>query len=110
MVVSGSYTGKPTANLVLQSYVFAAPVTLPAGLAGSWGTAATAATAATTFNIQKNGTNIGTMSFAASANTATFTMSSATEFNAGDVLTVVAPAVPDATLANIAWTLMGIAR
>jgi hypothetical protein len=106
-VVSGYYTGKPTANLVLQSYVFAASVTFPAGLSGTRGNAATAATTAATFNIQKNGTSVGTMVFAASANTATFMMSSATTFNAGDVLGVVAPAMPDATLANLAWTFVG---
>ena len=50
------------------------------------------------------------MRFAASANGATFTMGSPTEFNAGDVLTVVAPATPDATFANLAWTFMGFAR
>jgi hypothetical protein len=108
IIVSGSFSGRPTANLVLQSYVFAAPGTLPAGLSGSRGTAATAATASTIFNIQKNGANVGTMVFAPSAAVATFTMSSATVFNAGDVLTVIAPALPDATLADLAWTIMGI--
>ena len=110
IIVSGSFSGRPTANLVLQSYVFAAPVTVPAGLSGSRGTAATAATASTTFNIQKNGANVGTMVFAPSAAAATFTMNSATLFNAGDVLTVIAPATPDATLANLAWTIMGITQ
>jgi hypothetical protein len=106
-IVSGSFTGKPTANLVLQSYVFTAPATLPAGLTGSRGNAATAATALTSFSIQKNGVNIGNMVYAASATTATFTMSSPTAFNAGDVLSVVAPAMPDPTLANLAWTFVG---
>jgi hypothetical protein len=106
-MVSGSFSGKPSANLVLQRYVFAAPATLPAGLSGSQGTAGTAATATTVFVIQKNGVNIGTMSFAASAAAATFSMSSATAFNAGDLFTIVAPAIPDATLENIAWTIMG---
>ena len=110
IIVSGSLSGRPTANLVLQSYVFAASVTLPVGLSGSRGTASTAATATTTFNIQKNGANVGTMVFAPSAAAATFTMNSATLFNAGDVLTVVAPATPDATLANLAWTITGITQ
>jgi hypothetical protein len=110
IIVSGSFSGRPTANLVLQSYVFAAPGTVPAGLSGSRGTAATAATASATFNIQKNGANVGAMVFAPLAAAATFTMNSATVFNAGDVLTVVAPATPDATLANLAWTIMGIAQ
>jgi hypothetical protein len=110
IIVSGSFSGRVTTNLVLQSYVFAAPATVPAGLSGSRGTAATAATASTTFNVQKNGANVGTMVFAPSAAAATFTMTSATLFNAGDVLTVIAPAIPDATLANLAWTIMGITQ
>jgi hypothetical protein len=48
------------------------------------------------------------MVFAPSAAAATFTTASATVFNAGDVLTVIAPASPDTTLANLAWTIMGI--
>ncbi len=107
-VVTGTFVnGKPTANLVLQRYVFATTVAFPAGLAGSRGTAGTAATAMATFAVQKNGVNVGTMMFAAAATTATFAMTSAATFNAGDVLTLVAPAAPDATLANLAWTFMG---
>ena len=79
----------------------------PAGLAGSYGSAATAATSTAAFSIQHNGTAIGTMTFAAGATTASFTMTSATSFAAGDVLTIAAPATPDATLANLAWTLSG---
>jgi hypothetical protein len=107
-VVTGTFVnGKPTANLVLQRYVFAAAVTFPAGLAGSQGTAGTGATAMATFEVEKNGVNVGTMVFAAAATTATFAMTSPTTFSAGDVLTLVAPAVPDTTLANLAWTFMG---
>jgi hypothetical protein len=46
------------------------------------------------------------MAFAGAA-TATFTMTAASTFIAGDVLTIAAPATPDATLANLAWTLSG---
>jgi hypothetical protein len=105
--VSGSYAGPTTANLVVQRYVFAGTVMFPAGLTGSQGTAGVAATATTTYSIKKNGTNVGTMVFAAGATTASFTMPSATTFMAGDILTVVAPASPDATLANLAWTFVG---
>jgi hypothetical protein len=55
-----------------------------------------------------NGSNIGTMAFAPSATTATFTMNSAMLLTPGDVLTVVAPATLVATLADLAWTIMGI--
>jgi hypothetical protein len=34
-------------------------------------------------------------------------MAAATTFEAGDVLTLVAPAVPDSALADLAWTFMG---
>jgi hypothetical protein len=105
--VSGSYTGPTTANLVVQRYVFAGTVMFPAGLTGSQGTAGVAATATTTYSIKKNGTNVGTMVFAAGAMIATFSMPSMTTFMAGDILTVVAPVSPDATLANLAWTLVG---
>lgn len=40
-------------------------------------------------------------------NTATFIAASAVTFDPGDQLTVVAPATPDATLADIAVTLAG---
>jgi len=110
VLVSGSYGGRPAASLVVQSYVFTASATIPAGLTGSRGTAGVAATATTTLIIQKNSTNVGTMGFAPLGPSATFTMGSATVFNAGDVLTITAPSTPDATLANFAWTIMGIAQ
>ena len=47
------------------------------------------------------------MAFAAGSATASFTMAAATTYAAGDVLTIVAPATPDPTLANLAWTLSG---
>ena len=87
--VSGSYTGPATPNLASQ------------------GTAGGAATATATYSIRKNGTTVGTMVFAPGATTATFTMGSATTYVAGDILTVVAPSSPDATLANLAWTFVG---
>ncbi len=107
-VVNGTFVnGKPGASQVLQRYVFAQTVAFATGLPGSQGTAGAAATASTTFNIQKNGSNVGMMVFATSSVTATFAMVSTTSFAPGDVLTLVAPALPDATLANLAWTLVG---
>jgi hypothetical protein len=105
--VSGSFAGLTTASLVIQRYIFAGTVLFPVGLTGSQGTAGVAATAPTTYSIKKNGSNVGTMVFAAGVTTATFTMTSATSFMAGDILTVVASASPDATLANLAWTFVG---
>jgi hypothetical protein len=105
--VAGSWAGSPGASQVIERFIFAAPATFPAGLTGSYGTAGTAATAAASFNVDKNGSAVGTMHFAAGATSATFTMATATGFAGGDVLTIIAPAAPDATLANLAWTLTG---
>ena len=105
--VSGSWAGSPGISQVIERYIFATAVTFPAGLASSFGAAGTAATALATFAIQKNGATVGTMAWAAGATSAGFTMTSATTLASGDVLTIVAPASPDATLANLAWTLTG---
>src|SRR5947209_10947459 len=105
--VSGSWAGSPGAGQVIERYIFATPVTFPSGLVGSYGAAGTAATAAASFTIAKNGTAVGTMSFAAGMTGASFTMASATAFTAGDVLTMSAPSPADPTLANLAWTLSG---
>lgn len=100
-------TGTPSASAVLIDFVFTRSVIFPAGLTNSQGTAGTAATAQTDFDIQKNGSSVGTMRFAASGTTATFIMSVATTYAAGDKLKVIAPASPDATLASVNFTLAG---
>ena len=69
--------------------------------------ATTGATSSTTFDIKKNGSNVGTADWAGAAQVATFTMGSETIFDAGDVLSVHAPSTPDATLADIALALKG---
>jgi hypothetical protein len=97
----------PTASQVVLRHVFARSVVFAAGLSPSRGVAGTAATASTTFTIKKNGSSVGSFNFATSATTATFTMASPTTFAAGDVMTVEAPGTPDATLAQITFTLSG---
>jgi hypothetical protein len=67
-----------------------------------------AATAQKDFVWAKNGTPFCTMRFAGSATTSTYQSCSSTSFAVGDILTLTAPASPDATLANIGLTLPGI--
>lgn len=76
-------------------------------LTGSYAKAGTAATASTTFSIKKNGSSIGSLNFAAGATSGTFTFTSAVTTSPGDVVQVVAPASPDATLANINLAVVG---
>lgn len=76
-------------------------------LAGSQVAAGVAATVQADFDLRKNGTRVGTISFAASATVATFSAASAVAGAAGDVLTVVAPAAPEASLASVRLSLLG---
>jgi hypothetical protein len=77
-------------------------------LTGSSGYAGTTATGSATINIRKNGSNQGTVVFAAGTATPTFALASALSFAAGDRLELVGPASADATLADISVTLKGV--
>jgi hypothetical protein len=80
-------------------------VQLEADFAGSVGVAVTAATADADFGVQLNGTSIGTIRFVAGATPSTFIAANAVTLVAGDVLTFLAPASVDASLANLAITI-----
>lgn len=101
------YPGAPTASALVTRVPFARTVTFAAALAGSVAKAKTAATAQTDFDIQKNGASVGTVRFAAAATSATFIAASGFSCAAGDLLSIVAPATPDATLADIGFVLTG---
>ena len=83
------------------------PFTVPVGGTGSVAKASVAATASTTFQIKKNGTAFGSFVIAAGGTTGTFTVSSATNFAIGDLLSVSGPATHDTTLANLAICIRG---
>ena len=80
---------------------------LAAGHAGSRGSASVAATAKVDFEIRRNGTNFAAMRFAAAADTASVIAAAETVLEPGDLLRVVAPATPDAMLADVALNLVG---
>lgn len=98
-------SGTLTASQVVYRIAVSHAVSFTTNLVGSQGTAATASTGTATLSVQKNGMQFGTVVFTASA-TATFT-GTATSFAAGDVLSIVAPSSPDATLAGVGITLSG---
>jgi len=106
--VNCTWNGVTTASLVLIHLPIPVAVTFAAAFAGSYGVATTAATAQTDFDIQKNGSSVGTLRFAAGATSATFIAASPVSFAAGDVLKLVGPATPDATLATLGLTLKGV--
>jgi hypothetical protein len=107
--IQGGGAGVMTASQLICQHVAVRTITWNSSFGGSQGYAATAATASTTFTISVGGTSIGSMVFAAGATTATFTLIGSTSMTPGQVLTITGPATPDATLANVSVSLLGLA-
>jgi hypothetical protein len=107
--VPGGAAGAITASQLILEHVAVRTITWNANFSGSYGYASVAATASTTFTISVAGSQIGTMVFAAGATTATFTLTGGASINPGQVLTVTGPSSPDLTLANVTFTLLGLA-
>ena len=105
--VSDWVTGTLGSSLVMLRYVFTRDVIFPATMVGSRGDAGVAANAQTDVDLQKDGVSFGTMRWAASGTVASFIAASATTFNAGNVLDVIAPGSADANLADVSFTLIG---
>jgi hypothetical protein len=99
--------GKPDASERLLRFAFVRSIDFPANLTGSQVLARVAATAQTDFELNKNGSSIGTVRFAIAGTTATFIGVGAESFVAGDILELVAPASQDATLADISFSFAG---
>jgi hypothetical protein len=104
---AGMYNGTFSASLVVCRIPMVRAITFPSSLTGSQGVLGTAATAQTDFDILKDAVSFGTMRFAAAGTTASFISAAGATFAAGEVLTVVAPASPDATAADLGFTLKG---
>jgi hypothetical protein len=84
-------------------------VAFAANFSGSYFTATANATGSTAFDVQKNGSSIGTVTIAAGGTTPTFTTSGGLgqAYAAGDVFAIYGPATPDATLADASFTFAG---
>lgn len=102
-------TGVPNAVLPSEDqllFIAARSITLPSGLTGSTGYAITAPTAAVSLTIYKNGVSAGSVDWAISENTATFTMATATTLAIGDRLTITSPSNCH-SMAGMTITLLG---
>lgn len=84
-------------------YRFKAPraITIPTNFAGASSVAGTAAAGSTTYSIQKNGSQVATLTFGAGSATGTFSNQAAISIAVGDVIKIVTPATADANLADI---------
>lgn len=99
---------KPAASATVLQFVAQKAFTLPSGLSGSQGFAGTAPSDGDkTFDVQKNGSSVGGVTFATGSQTASFSMSTSTSFATGDRLLVVAPGTQDSTLADVSISFQG---
>lgn len=106
--IGGMVSDMPAASAIVLNHVAVRTISFADDFAGSFAVAQIAATASTVFVVNRNGAPIGTITFAAAATTGTFVTTLAAEsLTPGQVLTVVAPVTPDATLADIAITFFG---
>jgi hypothetical protein len=99
-------SGAPTASQVLARAVMAKTVTLPINCTGSVGFVGVVPTAPATLTVNKNGTPEVTINITVGG-VVSFVNASPVVFVFGDVVTLVGQALPDATLADIAITLIG---
>jgi hypothetical protein len=104
-------SGKPGASERVLRFYFAEAATLPPGLADSQAFLEVATTAAKSFDLRKGtgtgaSSSIGSIDFASSARTSTYTFATAQAFAAGDYLDIIAPASQDTTLAGLSATLL----
>lgn len=98
--------GAPIADEILLRYVAGNSFYLPDGLEGSNGSSETPASSYVTYSIQKNGVDIASVIFGGpSPETVDFLLSSAVHFVPGDVLSIVAPTIPNASHADFSITL-----
>jgi hypothetical protein len=93
-----------TASEWLFGHKFDVAVDFPLNLTGSQAVAGVSATGSPALSVQKNGVQFATLTYSGTAGTFAGT---ATSFAIGDLLEVVAPASPDATLAHLSITLFG---
>lgn len=104
--LSTQIVGVPDASAVALRFIAVRAFTLSAS--GQRGTAGIAATAQADFLVAVNGVTKATLRFAALGTTITVVGGTAATIAAGDIVTITAPASPDATLANIGFTLTGV--
>jgi hypothetical protein len=98
--------GMPQPSETLTQYLVTDNMTLPTGLVGSVFYEDIFTTTAVEYSLQKNFAQIGTITFNVSPHTVTVNFPTETTFVAGDIITLVAPAVPDVAQSNISFNLL----
>lgn len=105
-VVQGKFSGVPSSLENVFFDLVRTAGTLPAALAGSSFKSAKAATASSVLTIRVNGISKGTLAWSAAGTVPAITFATPTAVAIGDLITVEAPASPDATLADFILYLL----
>lgn len=99
--------GKIRAALTILNIPVTHHVFFEIDFAGSRAVVGVAPTADQEFSIQKNGVEIGTITFSAGQTVGVFDAASSNIFSTADVLTVITPDPQDATMADLGFSLAG---
>lgn len=103
--ISNWDSDRPATAEEVVAHIVTTTVTFPIAFAESRAKALVASTGTAVYSIQKNGVQIGTLTFTASL-TGVFALASATTFVAGDRFSLVAPSPRDATLSGVSMTIV----
>lgn len=99
------FSGKPAASQVCFEMVMTKAVQLPKNLSGSQFATNTAPTTGNyVFTLNKNGSSIGTVTFAVTSGTPTVSFTALVPFAIGDKFQIVGQVSPDANMADIAFS------
>lgn len=84
--------GTPTASEIVARYIAVEAFDIASGATGSYGKLATAPSGGSVvFDIQHNGSSIGSLTFSSGSTTGSFSIGSLTSFDPGDTLDFIAP-------------------
>lgn len=108
--IASFIAGKTLASELIFQFAFADAVEFPANFTGAQAKTTIQSTATATFSIHKNGLDVGSIVFAPGSDLAILSSTGAASiaFDTGDIIQIRAPSVPDQTLADWAFTLIGI--
>lgn len=97
----------PLASETMGLIIFAQPASFAANFAGSYGACLTNPTDSFTITVNHNGSPTGSIVIG-TGGSFTFTLASPLTVAAGDTLSFIAQSDTDATLADVAWTLLKV--
>mgnify|MGYP000034033753 CR=1 FL=1 len=104
--ISNWDSDRPASGEEVIAHIITTNVSFPAGFTESYARALVASTGAAAYSIQKNGVQIGTLTFTGST-TGVFAMASPAAFVAGDRFSLVAPNPRNSTLSGVSMTVVG---